>query len=111
MAWRRRAHDASSATSERSQWLRCQGVIQAWQVGAARDGLVDALQEAASFMLPTPALNADDCLGMVLAACQAVPPGDAVTCQLGLEVLDKIIRSTALHLTPRNVDTLLGFLL
>ena len=86
-------------------------MIQAWQVGAAKDGLVDALQEAASFMLPTPALNADDCLGMVLAACQAVPPGDAVTCPLGLEVLDKIIRSTALHLTPRNVDTLLGFLL
>jgi hypothetical protein len=40
-----------------------------------------------------------------------VPPTDAATCPLGLEVLDKVIRSTALHLTPRNVDSLLGFLL
>jgi hypothetical protein len=62
MAWRRRAHDASSATSERSQWLRCQGVIQAWlpgappppRSGAGSEGLADALQEAASFMLPAP---------------------------------------------------------
>ena len=109
--WRRRSHDVSSSTSERSQWLRCQGLIASWQPGGAKEGLIDSLQEATSFMLPTPALNADDCLAMVLAVAQSVPAGDAATCPLGLEVLDRVIRSTALHLTPRNVDSLLGFLL
>jgi hypothetical protein len=52
---------------------------------------------------PLPALARVDAEGGV-KALQAVREGN-------LEVLDKVIRSTALNLTPRNVDCLLGFLL
>jgi hypothetical protein len=106
MAWRRRAQDATSVHSEKAQWLKCAGDFG--KVGVSQ--YPEVLQEVLSFLLPTPSITSDDCVTLVMALVQSVPPDDRSSCPLSLEVLDKVIRSMALHLTPRNVDGVLGFL-
>lgn len=107
MSWRRRIDGGA----EKASWLSATSVLRDATSRTPRESLLEALSDAGTVMLPCAAITSDDCLAMVIAISTAVPPSDAALAAAAADVVERVVRGTALHLTPRSVDLLVGFLL